>query len=130
MFIGDEKDETRVNTVTALRHVLVFQLKLAADALRDFLMSPLSVLAFVLDAIRQPKFEDSLYLRLMLFGRRSDRWINLFEEYRDSGAFTIDRAVDDLEGALRSATEVAGERRADRPVDDARPERDSRRGTD
>ena len=119
MFIGDDEEETRVDTVTALRHLLVFQLKLAADAVRDFLMSPLSVLAFVVDAIRKPRYEDSLYLRLMLFGRRSDRLINLFDEHRDSGAFTIDRAVDDLEVALRSAAEMSGDRGQGRSGDDA-----------
>lgn len=109
MFIGERDDESRVDTITALRHVVVFQVKLAADALRDFLMSPLSVLAFIVDAISKPRPEDSLYLRLMLLGRRSDRLINLFDEHRDSGAFTIDRAVDELEEALRSAAEAAGD---------------------
>jgi len=41
----------------------------------------------------------------MLFGRRSDRVINLFDEHRGSGAFTNDQAVDDLEVALRSAAD-------------------------
>jgi hypothetical protein len=68
-----------------LRHLLLFQLKLAADALRDFVLSPLSIAAFVLDVLRKPRIEDSLYLRLMLLGRRSDRMINLFDEYRDAG---------------------------------------------
>jgi len=89
--------------------VLVFQLKLGADAFRDFLLSPLSLVAFVIDAIRRPKVENSLYLRLMLIGRRSDRFINLFDDHRDGGQFTIDRAVDDLEEVLRSRTTAAEE---------------------
>ena len=103
MFIDEqERPESRVSTATALRHVLVFQLKLAADALRDFLLSPLSIVAFALDVLRKPRVENSLYLRLMLVGRRSDRMINLFDDFRDSGEFTIDHAVDELEVLLRS----------------------------
>ena len=105
MFIDEQsRPEARVTTITALRHLLVFQLKLAADAGRDFLMSPLSLVAFVIDAVRQPKVENSLYLRLMLVGRRSDRMINLFDEYRDADSFTIDKAVDELEDFVRAST--------------------------
>ncbi|MEM1403998.1 MAG: hypothetical protein AAGG55_11750 [Pseudomonadota bacterium] len=103
MFIDEESgSDARVSTSTALRHVIVFQLKLAADALRDFLLSPLSIVAFMLDAIRKPRVEKSLYLRLMLIGRRSDRMINLFDDHQDAGSFTIDSAVDELEQLLRS----------------------------
>ncbi|WP_439102672.1 hypothetical protein [Congregibacter sp.] len=102
MFRNDDGDEDeRVATSAALRHVLVFQLKLAADALRDFLLSPLSLIAFIIDAVTRPKVEHSLYLRLMLLGRRSDRMINLFDDHADSGELTIDRAVDEVEEMLR-----------------------------
>ncbi len=104
MFLRDDGPAdsagSRVSTITALRHLLVFQLKLAADALRDFLLSPLSIVAFVLDATLKPRPERSLYLRLMLIGRRSDRVINLFDEHRDAGEFTIDSAVDELESMV------------------------------
>ena len=98
----EESARTRVSTAVAFRHVAVFQLKLAADALRDFLLSPLSLVAFTIDVLRKPRVENSLYLRLMLIGRRSDRVINLFDDHQDSGEFTIDRAVDELEVLLRS----------------------------
>lgn len=105
----DEDSETRVRSSTALRHVLVFQLKLAADAFRDFLLSPLSIVAFAIDVVRRPKVKNSLYLRLMLLGRRSDHFINLFDDYRDSGNFTIDHAVDELEELLRPVANGGGE---------------------
>lgn len=104
MFSDDEGDDDgRVRTSTALRHVMVFQLKLAADALRDFLLSPLSILAFAIDVVRKPKVEKSLYLRLMVLGRRSDHMINLFDDHADSGELTIDRAVDEVEDILKAA---------------------------
>lgn len=104
MFSDDEGDDDgRVRTSTALRHVMVFQLKLAADALRDFLLSPLSIFAFAIDVVRKPKVEKSLYLRLMVLGRRSDHMINLFDDHADSGELTIDRAVDEVEDILKAA---------------------------
>ncbi len=96
-------EERRLDRFVALRHVLVFQLKLAADALRDFVLSPLSLAAFALDALRQPPESKSYYLRLMRLGRRSDRMINLFGAQRSDSRFSIDRAVDDLEGFVRRA---------------------------
>lgn len=108
MFLSDSsKDDSAgagISTVSALRHLLVFQLKLAADAFRDFLLSPLSIIAFVLDAVFKPRPEHSLYLRLMLLGRRSDRVINLFDDHRDAGEFTIDRAVDELESMVMGSS--------------------------
>ena len=98
MFFRIRKDsKAQVTTSRALRHLLVFQVKLGADALRDLLMSPVSVLIFVFDVIRKPTLEDSLYLRLMLLGRKSDRMINLFDEHKDAGHFTVDQAVEELE---------------------------------
>ncbi len=104
MFFKTPRDSTAEVTGTqALRHLVVFQLKLAADALRDLLLSPISVVVFVLDAIRKPTLEDSLYLRLMLLGRKSDRMINLFDEHKDAGHYTVDQAVEELEIMVRGA---------------------------
>ncbi len=89
----------------ALRHLLVFQIKLLADALRDLLMSPVSVLVFLLDALTRPTLENSLYLRLMLLGRRSDRVINLFDEYKDAGHFTVDQAIEEVEEMVMALRE-------------------------
>jgi hypothetical protein len=92
-----KNSNAQVTTSHALRHLLVFQVKLGADAFRDLLLSPISVLVFAVDVIRKPTLEDSLYLRLMLLGRKSDRVINLFDEYKDAGHFTVDQAVEELE---------------------------------
>ncbi|WP_163271595.1 hypothetical protein [Chelativorans alearense] len=60
-----------------VRRVVLFQVKLFADGLRDFVMSPLSIIAGVLGILfsRDP---EGAYDRLMRFGRETDRWINLF----------------------------------------------------
>ena len=102
MFFRIPKDsKAEVTTSQALRHLLMFQVKLLADAFRDLLMSPISVLVFFFDVIQRPKLEDSLYLKLMLLGRKSDRVINLFDEHKDAGHFTVDQAVEELEDLVR-----------------------------
>lgn len=63
----------------------MFQAKLAGDALRDLVMSPLSIIAFLLDILVRPAHHKSFHRKLMSFGRRTDRWINLFEEFDSDG---------------------------------------------
>lgn len=105
----DQSEENRrpFDTGKALRHVLIFQLKLAADALRDLLLSPWSLVAFAVDAFNKPTLDQSHYYRLMRMGRRSDRLINLFDEHGDSDDYTIDHAVDDIETMLRKKEKEA-----------------------
>lgn len=103
-------DDSRAEVTTgqALRHLLVFQVKLVADAARDLLMSPVSVVVFILDALSRPRLENSLYLRLMVLGRKSDRVINLFDEHKDAGHFTVDQAIEELEDMLVKLREERG----------------------
>ncbi|MBX2849696.1 MAG: hypothetical protein KTR16_15340, partial [Acidiferrobacterales bacterium] len=84
----------------AFRHLIFFQVKLFADAIRDLLLSPISFLAFVFDAVFRPPVKHSLSYRLTLLGRKSDRMINLFGEHTDSGEFTLDETVGELESVL------------------------------
>lgn len=84
----------------ALKHLLVFQLKLLVDAVRDVLFSPISLLAFIYDAFVKPPVRDSMSHKMMLLGRRSDRVINLFNEYTSSGEYTIDETVAEVETVL------------------------------
>ena len=92
-----------ISVKRALRHLVVFQIKLAADALRDFLLSPVSILVFIIDVVRKPEMKDSLYLRLMVIGRRSDRVINLFDEHNDESDYTIDETIAQIEDAIQKS---------------------------
>jgi len=105
MFFKIKKDsKAEVSAGQAFRHLLVFQIKLAADAIRDLLMSPISILVFFVDAMRKPTLEESWYLRLMLLGRKSDRLINLFDEHKNAGHYTVDEAVEELERMVRGGS--------------------------
>jgi hypothetical protein len=92
-----ETDTNRGAARPALRNLLFFQVKLALDAARDFALSPVSILAFILDLITQPEPEKSYYLRLMRLGRRSDEMINLFEQHEASTHYTVDKTLHDVE---------------------------------
>jgi hypothetical protein len=89
------------------QHLLVFQLKLALDAIRDLALSPLSIVVFVLDALQRPSPGDSLYRKLMALGRRSDRMINLFDEFTEGEYYTVDEAVSSVEEAVKPRWEEA-----------------------
>ncbi len=79
----ENKQTGVVDTGDAFIKLVAFQLKLAADALRDLLLSPVSIVLFLMDIILKPAAENSYHERLMHLGRRSDRVINLFNEYPD-----------------------------------------------
>lgn len=72
-----------MTAMKSLRCLVIFQFKLAADAIRDLVMSPVSIVMFILDLILAPDEKDSHYQQLMQFGHKTDRWINLFEEHQE-----------------------------------------------
>ncbi len=92
-----------------LRRLISFQVKLALDALRDFALSPVSIVAFIIDSIRRPPPEQSLYHRLMLLGRRSDEVINLFDQHSEHDHYTVDKT---LKGVEHGVGQAISQRRA------------------
>ena len=82
-----------------LRRFLVFQLKLYIDAFRDVGLSLLSVPAFILDVIMQSHGQQSYFERILHLGRRSERVINLFEQYdpESQEGPSVDRVIDDIQ---------------------------------
>jgi hypothetical protein len=61
-----------------IRQAVVFQLKLGLDALRDILMSPVSIVLVITDIVMANSHQQSYFIRLMRLGEKSDHWINLF----------------------------------------------------
>ncbi|SNY93764.1 hypothetical protein SAMN04515647_4084 [Cohaesibacter sp. ES.047] len=64
---------------SVVRRTILFQLRLAADGLRDLLLSPICVIAALLGLLK-PDNPSWALDRLMSFGRVTDHWINLFEQ--------------------------------------------------
>ncbi len=100
---SQREDAAPMTFWAAFRCLIVFQLKLALDALRDFLFSPLSIVAFLLDAALQPNESVSYTRRLKDMGQRSDRVINLFDEYSGKGHYTVDETFGEVESAVKAS---------------------------
>lgn len=60
-----------------IRDVAVFQVKLGVDALRDLVLSPVSLVAAVLDLVTGDRPRPYFY-EVLAAGRRSEAWIDLF----------------------------------------------------
>lgn len=63
-----------------MRDVIAFQFKLMLDAGRDLLLSPISIGAAVLGLLSRDKPPGYYFDQLMLMGRKTDHWINLFNQ--------------------------------------------------
>ncbi len=81
------------------RRLIIFQLKLIADALRDILLSPLSIICSLLDLVLKDKKKESYFDKLMSFGRHTEKRINLFEQHQDDDV-TIDSVLNQLENVV------------------------------
>ncbi len=88
-------DSNATSYGSLVRRTLMFQFRLAADSLRDLLLSPISVIAALLGLLN-PNNPSWAFDRLMNAGRISDRWINLFEQEDLLPAHDRGRTMDDL----------------------------------
>jgi len=75
---------------TLIRDILVLQLKLVVDGLRDFILVPISLVVGIVSLVKSGDAVGSEFYQLLRTGRRSERWINLFgaaeRVYGPSGA--------------------------------------------
>ena len=63
---------------TLIRDILVLQLKLIVDGLRDFILVPISLVVGIISLLKAGNATGSEFYELLRTGRRSERWINLF----------------------------------------------------
>ena len=61
-----------------IRDMLIFQIKLAMDAIRDLLLSPVSIICGLADILKGHSLSRSYFHKLMDFGHQTDSWLNLF----------------------------------------------------
>lgn len=97
-----------------IRDALVFQAKLFLDGLRDFIMMPISLGAAVLDLLGVGPRAGRQFYDLLVFGRRTELWINLFgaaehaEALPESHGPGVDRLVEKMERLVRQEYERGG----------------------
>ncbi|WP_019029678.1 hypothetical protein [Colwellia piezophila] len=70
--------EPEISRWTLIRDMLIFQAKLAMDAVRDLLLSPVSIICGLIDIFKGHSISKSYFHRLMALGQKSDTWLNLF----------------------------------------------------
>ena len=99
-------EATPVDRWQFFRDVLVFQVKLALDAMRDVILVPISIGAALLDLVSSGKRTGQRFYRVFAMGKRTDIWINLFDTYGNSDESpeaantTVDSLVAQLEALL------------------------------
>ena len=99
-----------------MRDVLVFQLKMLLDNLRDFALMPISLIAAFVDLISKGEREGALFYRVLRWGRHSEEVIDVYSaiESQDHGDFkigrtyTVDGVIARLEGVLVRECEKGG----------------------
>lgn len=75
---------------TLIRNMLVFQVKLAMDAIRDLLLSPVSIVCGLVDIFKGHSLSQSYFNKLMHLGHQSDSWLNLFgDQKKDSESLDV-----------------------------------------
>ena len=80
-----EDPSTETSRLQLLWDVLLFQFKLAADGLRDLLLSPVSIISAILGLVAGGDDPYRYFRQLRRLGRRSEVWINLFGHPKHEG---------------------------------------------
>lgn len=99
----EEQSSANKDTWDRTRELVLLQVKLGIDAIRDFVLMPVALFCYILDFGEREKDQPSYWERLMAWGRRSDHHINLFKHRRSykKGYMTIDDAVSIVEETIR-----------------------------
>jgi hypothetical protein len=99
-----DREITPINRWQFFRDVLVFQMKLVLDAIRDVILFPVSIGAALLDLVSSGEQTGRSFYRVLAMGRRTDVWINLFDTYRspDESSADADTTVDSLVAQLEA----------------------------
>ena len=99
-----------------LRDVLVFQLKMFLDNVRDFALMPISLFAALIDLISRGEREGALFYKVLKWGAHSEAVIDVYSaiEHHEAGDFnvsrnyTVDGVIARLEGVLMRECEKGG----------------------
>lgn len=98
-------EKTEGKRAQLIRESLVFQVKLIADGMRDFLLVPVSIAATIVGLIRSNENPEEEFNRVIDLGRKTEQWINLFGQHdpiQEAGdAGSIDRLVTRAEEVVR-----------------------------
>ena len=92
-----------------LRDLVALQFKLALDGVLDLLMSPVSIFAAIAGMVLSPDHPGRYFYRVLEFGHKSDRWINLYgagTPHPEGGS--SDAYVNKVEAMIKSEYDKGG----------------------
>lgn len=79
---------------TLIRDAAILQVKLIVDGLRDFALVPASIVAAILSLLSGKDGQPGpQFYRLVGFGKRTERWIDLFAASRNSPEGVAEEAL-------------------------------------
>lgn len=108
-----EAAPVRRSRLIILRDVVVFQLKLFVDGLRDVVLVPVSTIAAIVDVLAPGKNTGQHFYEVVRFGRRTERWIDLFsaaDHLDDQGAGPGPDSIDEIVARAESKLKARYER--------------------
>src|ERR1043166_7577245 len=99
-----------------LRDVMVFQLKLLLDNLRDFALVPISLVAALIDLVYKGEREGALFYKVLRWGAHSEEVIDVYsaienhppDSFKVNPAYTVDAVIARLEGVVVRECEKGG----------------------
>ena len=99
-----------------LRDVVVFQLKMLLDNVRDFALMPVSLVAALIDLVSRGEREGALFYKVLKWGSHSEAVIDVYSaiehhetsDFRISPDYTVDGVIARLEGVLVRECEKGG----------------------
>ena len=99
-----------------LRDVVVFQLTMLLDNVRDFALMPIAAVAALVDLVHKGDRQGALFYRVLRWGKHSEEVIGVYSaiEHDDPGSFkvspdyTVDAVVARLEEVVVREVEKGG----------------------
>ena len=99
-----------------VRDVMVFQLKLFLDNVRDLVLMPVSLVAALIDLILRGEREGARFYKVLRWGQHSEAVIDVYSaiEHHEPGDFkvsrdyTVDGVIARLESVLKREVEKGG----------------------
>ena len=108
-----------------LRDLMIFQVKLVLDGMKDIVLMPLTIGAAAIDIVFPGAVPGQRFYTLMSLGERFDRWLNLFSaaDHADASRDGLFRNGRTGERSLISEIEdlVTGSRRPQAGTEGQRP---------
>ena len=82
---SEHATDTSVTRLHLIWEVFVFQLKLAADGLRDVLLMPISIVSAIMGLLAGGHKPDRYFRQVLKLGQRTEIWLNLFGHRKHAG---------------------------------------------